>query len=179
VSGPRRPALTTLLLTLVLVTTTAQPVDVTPTAQRLAVWWQARGIAVTVTVAPPLVLASDPCTTRGWYWDVPHEGATLYLVDAMCPVWGSYYGVAFRSAGLALVALPTPGADAVMAHEVGHLLGAADHPMGSDLMSTNLGQAYVMGLLSIGTWREIGGAEPAYAVALPMVRADREPYGAH
>jgi hypothetical protein len=168
-----------LLLTLVLVTATAQPVNVAPTAQRLAVWWAARGVVVTVTVAPPLVLESDPCSTPGWYWDQPRQGARLYLVDAMCPVWGPYYGATFGNLGIALVALPVPGMDAVAAHEVGHLLGAADHPMGHDLMSGNCWQAYVDGLLSIGTWREMGGTEPTYAVALPMVRHSRESYGAH
>jgi hypothetical protein len=168
-----------LLLTLVLVTTSPQGADVAPTAQRLAAWWQARGVAVTVTVAPPLVLGNDPCTTPGWYWDQPHDGATLYLVDAMCPVWGPYYGVTFGGWGVALVALPYPGVAATAAHEVGHLLGAADHLMGRDLMSPNAGQAYVMGLLSRETWAEMGGRPPTYAVALPMVRAERESYGAH
>jgi hypothetical protein len=128
-----------------------------------------------ITEAPTLVLGVDPCTTPGWYWSVPREAdrSYLYLVDARCPVWQDLYGVAMMSHRFALVALPMPGADAVVAHEVGHLLGAADHPGGYDLMSPNLWQAYGEGLLSVQTWAEMGGVKPAYAVALPLIEPMR------
>jgi len=164
----------TLLLTLTLVLTggTAPTDRAHLAADRLVDWYAAAGITIIIIVPDaPLVLATDPCADDRWYWSQPREPGSsyLYLVDARCPVWRDVYGVAMPSRHFALVALPMPGADAVVAHEVGHLLGAGDHPGGYDLMSPNMGQGYVEGLLSVETWREIGGAEPTYTVALPMV----------
>ena len=163
----------TLLLTLTLVLTggTAPTEHAHLAAARLTSWYAARGVVVTITEAPPVMLTVDLCPPVRWWRDLPRTDgiAYLYLVDSQCPVYLDLPGVAYPSLGVALVNLPAPGMDAVLAHEVGHLLGAADHPMGYDLMSNNMGQGYVEGLLSVATWHEMGGPAPTYTVALPMV----------
>jgi len=132
-------------------------------------WYQQRGIVVTITEAPPVMLTVDLCPPVRWWRYLPRTTDTIYLVDSQCPVYLDLPGVAYPTLGVALVNLPAPGMDAVLAHEVGHLLGAADHPQGYDLMSPNMGQGYVEGLLSVASWCEMGGNAPTYMVALPLV----------
>jgi len=166
----------TWLTILVVVVTMRTPTDATVTAQRLVNWYAARGIPITATVGTPLVLAVDSCAEPDWWRDLPQvEGtAYLYLVDQGCWIYGRWAGVAMTWLDVALVRWPVAAFDVVVAHEVGHLLGAYDHPYGMDIMSPNAWQAYVDGQLDIRSWSEMGGIEPSQIVVLPGVLSKRK-----
>jgi hypothetical protein len=170
-AGAARGHVSTWLGILVVVVAMHTPGDATVTAQRLVNWYAARGISIVATVGEPVMLASNPCDNPGWWRYVPRQPgmAYLYLVDMRCPVWAMRVGVAMPAIGVAFVAMPMAGMDAVVAHEVGHLLGASDHADGHDLMSPNMWVAYADGQLSVESWGEMGGAVPDHVALLPEV----------
>ena len=78
-------------------------------------------------------------------------------------------GIAYRGLEVAVVRWETPSVDAVIAHEVGHLLGASDDADGWGIMSPHMVEAYYERQLGERAWAELGLAPVWVAVMVPLV----------
>ncbi len=157
---------------------TSPSTNVQESPGRLMDWYAARGITVKVERVYTRTLPVDPCDDIYWWAD--QAGAEkdssgrryVYIVDTRCPVWQtevrSYDGVAYVGGDLAVVST-LAGMNERLAHEVGHLLGAYDNYAGYDIMSCNMGQAYIDGIISPESWVQMGGRPPVWTTNIPLV----------
>lgn len=144
---------------------------------RLMDWYAARSIIVKVERVYTRTLPVDPCTDMYWWADqvaMEKDSAGrhyVYIVDTKCPVWQdgvrSYDGAAYVGGDLAVLST-LAGLNERLVHEVGHLLGAYDNYGGYDIMSCNMGQAYIDGTISLESWLQMGGKPPNWSAYLPM-----------
>lgn len=138
--------------------------------RQAATWWEQRAPAPVYVqaVAEDAPLAA-PADLEAWLADLaPHDVYTVYVVrGAALP--GGTAGAASHAMRLAILAYDGPFPDAMMAHELGHLLYDLRHtcPLeGSDIMCNHVG-AWRLGKLGCGTLAALGA--PCQRVGLPLL----------
>jgi hypothetical protein len=155
--------------------TDEQRADILARVERALAFWYDRApqaIATTVEAAAPLAAPGDLAL---WVADLtPHSEHTVYVVNNEAtglPLPGGSYGAASHALRFALVTSRAPlSAEAVLAHEFGHLLYGLRHVCpdggGSDIMCNHVG-AYRLGKLGCGTLGQLG--RPCQRLGLMMV----------
>ena len=154
----------------------AQPAEaahVALAAQRLAAWYAPWGVTIDLAAIRIEPMNADPCAADvHWLAMSDNGGAYLYLVDSRCPVLDGWDGATYLGHGVAVVRWETPSVDAVIAHEVGHLLGASDDPDGWGIMSPQMVEAYYERQVGERAWAEWGLAPERATVMLPAVMGE-------
>ena len=149
--------------------TPAEQAEALGRVERGAAFWSERAPEpIHAEVSQGATLAA-PADLEAWLADLPvHEVATVYVVrGAALP--GGGVGAASHAHRFALVAYDAPFAEAVAAHELGHMVYGLHHACphdGADMMCGFVG-AYRLGRLGCGTLAQLGGA--CWRVGLPIV----------
>jgi hypothetical protein len=159
--------------------TSEQQADILARMERALAFWSDRAPTPIATQVEAAGTLAAPADLTLWVADLtPHSDATVYVVNNEAtglPLPGGSYGAASYAYRFALVTSRAPlGAEAVLAHELGHLLYDLDHVCprdgGSDIMCNHVG-AYRLGKLGCGTLGQLG--RPCQRVGLAMIA---EPY---
>jgi xanthosine utilization system XapX-like protein len=150
--------------------TPAETVAALERVRRAAAWWEQRAPAPVYAQVEQGATLAAPADLEAWLADIPpHDVYTVYIVKAPA-LPGGTHGAASHAMRLALVTYDAPlSPDAVMAHELGHLLYDLRHTCpseGSDIMCNHI-EAWRLGRLGCGTLAQLGA--PCQRVGLPLM----------
>jgi hypothetical protein len=169
----------TMVLWLAMPQTAADNARAAAIADHMVAWYASVGVTITVESLTVRAVVPGSCPNAFAWWHLtPQAGTYLHIVDCDGVIYAQSEGVAFQDRGrrVAVVRYRAAAVDVIVAHEVGHLLGARDDLVGSDIMSADMDRAYAEHQLSQSSWTAMGGPAPTYTVMLPRM-AQEAVYG--